>query len=113
MRIHLLILLGLFAAPVVGCEGDKLRWSEGATEGYRPSGFKDLEGDRSDAPLGEPMRNVDYDRELREHMDKQDSRWSDRDYRKKVQWETQQETWREQDRRRRAAARRGDDFERL
>lgn len=92
-------LVVLAASLYAGCGTTRV---EPATEGYAARGFSDLSGARSDVGLPPPMPTDDgFDYAFREHMDKQDPRWSDK------QWRDSQKTRRiaEVEAQRRAARR--------
>ncbi len=84
---------------LAGCGGDNLGPSP---RGYEPDGFSAY-GARSDAGLPPRMSSEsDGSYRLSAHMDKQDPRWSDRDWRDERRSERLAEARRDRDRKRRA-----------
>jgi hypothetical protein len=77
--------------------------------GDRAEGFSAINGSRSDPPLGAKLEeDDDFNYEFREHLAKQDPRWRDRDFRERERTRIRMEVQREEDAKRRAAARRGE-----
>ena len=96
--IRLSLCLAAFA--LVGCSGDNLGPS--ASE-YDPNGFSAYSGARSDAVPSQPLlSDSDASDRLAAHMDKQDPRWSDREWREQRRSERAEDASRERERKRRA-----------
>ena len=93
------LCLWLTAFTLAGCSGDDLGPS---AQGYEPDGFSAY-GARSDVALPPRMSlESDGSDRLAAHMDKQDPRWSDREWREQRRAERFDDARREREWKRRA-----------
>jgi hypothetical protein len=91
--------LWLAGLTLVGCGGNSLGPSP---DEYHPDGFSAYSGARSDAVPPTPLRtDSDASNRLAAQMDKQDPRWSDREWREQRRSERAEDARRERQRKRR------------
>ena len=93
------LCLCLAAITLVGCSGDHLGPS---AQGYEPDGFSAYGAASDAAPPPRLQSDGDASYRIAAHMDKQDPRWSDREWRAQRRAERAEDARRERERKRRA-----------